>query len=193
MLEKNADALKNQPSLLIDLNERSSRIIGKVQLLAIPMTTRHCYISLHETLNLRLPGESTGDWHFLSTFYSPANQPPVEARRAGVGQDVDTTSSLGSLGVRDMSAILVEKGILARRNGPVWVANHVRAIADCALLALRSIHQPYAVTVDDVNQWLDTRSQIDDLVTNYLMPLRQQKKGRELAKWDAWLKTIHYT
>lgn len=192
MLENNAYALNSQPSLLIDLNERSSRIIGKVQPLAIPMTTRQCYISLHEALNLRLPGESTGDWHFLSTFYSPANQPPVEARRAGVGQGVDTTPSLGSLGVRDMSAILVEKGILTCRNGPVWVANHARAIADCAMLALRSAHQPHAVTVDAVNQWLDTRTQIEDLVTNYLRPLRQQKQGGELAKWDAWLETIHY-
>jgi len=47
MLENNAEAQKNQLSLLIDLNERSNRIIGRVQPLAIPMTTRHCYISLY--------------------------------------------------------------------------------------------------------------------------------------------------
>ena len=160
--------------------------------LVIPHTTPRCYLSLRVALNLRMPGEETGDWHFLTTFFFPADEPPIKARLTGEGQEVDTTPSLGSRGFRDMAGILVQQEIMATGSGPVWVANHYRAIADLAELALRSDHRPHGVTAQQVNQWLDTKTQVDKLVTNYLVPLRQQKGGRELAKWDAWLKTIRY-
>ena len=160
--------------------------------LVIPPTTPRRYLSLRAALNLRMPGELTGDWHFLTTFFSPADEPLVKARLVGDGQEVDTTPSLGSRGVRNMAGVLVQQKIMATGTGPVWVASHPRAIADLAELALRSDYRPYTVMVDDINQWLDTKEQVDDLVTHYLRPLRYKKKGYELAKWDAWLETIKY-
>ena len=165
----------------------------RVRPVIIPPTTPRCYLSFHTALNLRLPNELTGDWHFLSAFYSPANGPPVEVRLAGEGMEIDTNPSLGSRGIRDMADILVKKKFLTKNSSPVWVANHARAIADWAMLALQSKFQPYAVTVDDVNQWLDTEAQVDDLISNYLIPLRRQKAGNELLKWDSWLETIRYS
>lgn len=175
------------------LDDRMERLLvtgGRT--LVIPHTTPQRYLSFRAALNLQMPGESTGDWHFLTTFFSPADEPPIEAKLAGEGQEVDTTPSLGSRGVRDMADVLLDRKITTNNAVPVWIANHFRAIADLAELALRSENQPYTVTVYQVNQWLDTKSQVDELVTNYLAPLRKQKKGAELAKWDAWLKTIRY-
>lgn len=67
----------------------------RVRPVIIPPTTPRCYLSFHAALNLRLPDELTGDWHFLSAFYSPADGPPVEARLAGDGREIDTNPSLG--------------------------------------------------------------------------------------------------
>ena len=175
------------------LDDRMGRLLASGgRPLVIPHTTPKCYLSLKVALNLRLPGEVTGDWHFLTTFFSPADESQIKASLVGEGLEVDTTPSLGCRGVRDMADVLLGRKISTGNAEPVWIANHFRAIADLAELALRSEYQPYTVTAHQINQWFDTKDQVENLVTNYLVPLRSQKKGSELAKWDAWLKTIRY-
>ena len=59
--------------------------IGKYhQAVRIPVTTPTRYLSYSVALNLRLPGEDTGDWHGDVQFVTPIDTPPnPDARRAG--------------------------------------------------------------------------------------------------------------
>ena len=91
-----------------------------------------------------------------------------------------------------MADVLVGQGILANNSHAIWVANHARAIADLAMEVIPSPYQPSTLTVNEVNQWLDSREQVDDLVRNYLIPLRQLKAGVDLVPYDDWLQTIHF-
>ena len=180
------------PARMQDRVQNNFILPDRLQPIAIPPTTPRRYLSFYQALNLRFLTEVTGDWHFMMVFYSPAGSPQVEIPLAGVGMPVDTTPVLGELGVRDMADVLVRQGILANNSHPVWAANHARAIADLAMEVIPAPYQPYTLTVNEVNQWLDTREQVDDLVQNYLIPLRQLKEGVDLAPYDDWLQTIHY-
>ncbi|MDE0623987.1 MAG: hypothetical protein OXH83_20180 [Bryobacterales bacterium] len=157
----------------------------------IPVTTPTRYLSYHAALNLRLPGEHTGDWHGDVPFVTLKDSPRT-LNFAGPGGFTDTTPSLGSKGVRNMAHILEGKYI-PPGSGPVWVANHFRAIADYVLLDTRdcwSARYPRHVTVRCINQWLSTRERIEHLVEEYLKPLREQLPPEELELHEAWLPTV---
>ena len=163
-----------------------------VQPVVIPPTTKERYLSFYQALNLRRLTEVTGDWHYCHFFYCTADRPPVPVVLAGEGMAVNTNPSLGTLGIRNMADELVEKKIILPTNNPVWTANHFRAIADLALREIGFPYQRWIITVNEVNQWLDTKKQVDELVANYLAPLRQQKKGRDRAVYEEWLQTIRF-
>ena len=157
----------------------------------IPVTSPTCYVSYSAALNLRLPGEETGDWHGDVPFVTACDNPRV-LTLAGPGGWSDTTPSLGSKGVRDM-AHLLEGKYIPHGCGPVWVANHFRAIADYVLVdteACWCAKYPRHVPVYNINQWLDTPEQIEHLVEEYLKPLRNQLSPEETELHDAWLPTV---
>ena len=83
----------------------------------IPKTSPTSYISFNRALNLRLPGELTGDWHFESSFFGYPEG--TYSHLAGPNGLVDTTPTLGSHGVRDMGRRIAGYGIKAY-DGPVW-------------------------------------------------------------------------
>ena len=157
----------------------------------IPVTTPTRYLSYEPALNLRLAGEYTGDWHGNDAFVTSKDSPRT-LNFAGPGGLTDTTPSLGNKGVRNMAHIL--EGIYIPAGcGPVWVANHYRAIADYVLLDAQgcwSAKYPRHVTVRCINQWLSTPERIQHLVEEYLKPLREQLTPEELELHDAWLPTV---
>ena len=140
-------------------------------------TSPRRYVSFHRALNLRRPHELTGDWHALAAWFH-ADDAPRTAALAGEGQRVDTTPALGARGVP--------------ADGPVWVATHPRAIADLVALDLLEGRAPRIACVRQINAWLDTEAQLDDLRTRYLVPLRVQLHGRARAILDAWLPTVRF-
>ncbi|MDE0628906.1 MAG: hypothetical protein OXH99_21130 [Bryobacterales bacterium] len=157
----------------------------------IPVTTPTRYVSYSAALNLRQAGEHTGDWHGDLPFIAPADNPQT-LTLAGPGGWSDTTPSLGSKGVRDM-AYLLEGKYVRRGCGPVWVANHYRAIADFVMVDTQGCwcaKYPRHVPVYNINQWLDTPEQIEHLVEEYLNPLRNQLSPEEKEIHDAWLPTV---
>ncbi|MDE0123640.1 MAG: hypothetical protein OXN97_03585 [Bryobacterales bacterium] len=157
----------------------------------IPVTTPSRYLSYLAALNLRLPGEDTGDWHGDIPFVASVDYPRT-LRPAGPGGWSDTTPSLGSKGVRDM-AHLLEGKYIPPGCGPVWVANHYRAIADYVLVDTQGCwcaKYPRHVPVRNINQWLDTPEQVEHLVEEYLKPLRNQLSTEERELHDAWLPTV---
>jgi hypothetical protein len=158
----------------------------------IPPTTPAQYISFKHALNLRCPGEDTGEWHFLSAFFYEENTSSHRsAPIAGSDGLVDTTPTLGDKGIREMSAVLAAKQIQPF-NGPVYVANHYRAIADLAMLQLTEGKAPTIANARAINQWLDTEEQVGQLVSDYLKPLRSQLDKASQKVFDEWIATIQY-
>ncbi len=160
----------------------------------IPVTTPTFYVSYSAALNLREPGEFTGDWHADVPFVISAEDPRV-LTLAGPGGWSDTTPSLGSKGVRD-KAHLLEGKYVAPGCGPIWVANHFRAIADYVMVDTAGCwcaKYPRHVPVYQINQWLNTRDEIEHLVEEYLKPLRNQLTPGEKEIHDGWLPTVVFT
>ena len=157
----------------------------------IPVTTPTKYVSYEAALNLRLPGEETGDWHGDVPFLTAVDN-PWTLSLAGPGCRADTTPSLGSRGVRDMAHIL-QGEYIPEGCGPVWVANHYRAIADYVCIDTTGCwcsKYPRHAPVYTINQWLDTPEQINHLVEEYLKPLRAQFTPEEKEVHDEWLPTV---
>lgn len=105
----------------------------------IPETSPEHYISFIHALNLRYPYEDTGDWHFRPSFFIQDGVAHKSTQIAGVNGCIDTTPSLKALGVREMSDILMSRGVVIKAR-PVYVANHYRALADLAMLDLIAGH-----------------------------------------------------
>lgn len=162
----------------------------------IPPTSPTSYISFRRALNLSVPGEHTGDRHFQEYFFGFVE--PTVAPLSGPGGIVDSTPSLGSKGVRDMGKIIADEGIQPH-NGPVYVANHYRALADIALDALldrpleelREIQPKSILSAWEVNDMLNgVDAEIEHLIEEYLKPLRGQLEGVRRDTYDWWLPTI---
>lgn len=158
--------------------------------IAIPPTSPRRYLSFHRALNLRLPDEDTGDWHALPAWFCGDDSLRPVACRAGAGEPVDTTPALGTRGVREMGARLRACGMPAE--GPVWAANHPRAIADLVVLDLLEGHAPMIAGVREINGWLDTEEQVNELREGYLAPLGRQLTGRARDLLEAWLPGVRW-
>ena len=155
----------------------------------IPKTSPTSYISFNRALNLRLPGELTGDWHFESSFFGYPEG--TYSHLAGPNGLVDMTPTLGSHGVRDMGRRIAGYGIKAY-DGPVWVANHYRAIADKAMHLLQGRCSAEVLPACQINDWMWSQEDIDVLVEEYLTPLRGQIQGPRREAFDQWLPTVVY-
>ena len=163
--------------------------------IGIPETSPTRYISFMRALNLTLPEEWTGDWHFDVSFFGYTQG--ETAGLAGEGTDVDTTPSLGSRGVRDMGRIIANAGIKPY-DGPVWVADHYRALADlCAehllKMSVEDLEEDplwYTYPSGNINQYLNSQEQVDRLVADYLVPFRGQLSSRRQPAFDAWIPTL---
>lgn len=162
----------------------------------IPPTSPTSYVSFRRALNLCLPDEWTGGLHFQEYYFGYVK--PTVTPLAGPGGRVDSTPSLGSKGVRDMGRIIADHKIQPY-NGPVYVANHYRALADIALSSLtnrplqdlREIEPKSVLSAWEVNDMLNSDDdEIQHLVDEYLKPLRSQLKGLRKDTSDKWLPTI---
>ena len=159
----------------------------------IPVTTPNRYVSFQAALNLRMPGEHTGDWHHHVALFT-ATDNPRDVSIAGQGCSTDTTPSLGNKGIRDMAEILAGY-VIAEGSGPVWVANHYRAIVDYAMIDMELGNcppLPMLVPAETINQWLDTPEQIELLVEEYLKPFRNQLDAQQKRTFDKWIPTVVY-
>lgn len=159
----------------------------------IPETSPTSYISFKCALNLRLEDVDeewvTGDWHFEESFFGFRKQTYTSlAGRPGL---IDTVPALGSLGVRDMAQVIADAGIRPNE-GPVWVANHYRAIADTCMHQLAGSYPKGVLTPCQINDLLWTEQVIDTLVEDYLKPLRRLTGGAGREVFDKWLPTVVY-
>ena len=163
----------------------------RLQPIKIPATSVCRYISFNQALNLRAEGEITGDWHFKVMFFCVKDEPRKMASLAGEGMPVNSNSSLADRGIREMSKELKRGGVISH-DAPVFFANHYRAIADIAFSEVQALKIPRRATNRSINQWLDTKEQVDTLISNYLVRLPKQLAGPELELFNCWLSTIHF-
>ena len=153
----------------------------------IPETSPTSYISFRRALNLWLPGENTGDWHFETSFFGYPD--PTYTPLAGRDGLVNTVSALGSRGVRDMGRFIADQGSKPY-DGPVWVANHYRAIADIAMLELLGPSPQEVLPACQIDDWLWSEEDFEILIGDYLKPLRVLLKAELGRIFDAWLPTV---
>lgn len=153
----------------------------------IPDTSPTRYISFQFALNIRFPWEFSGAEHFEATYFGYREARYADV--AGTGTAVDSTPSLGSKGVRDMAERL-EKLKVKPHNGPVYVANHFRAIADIALEEIQQGEGPVFATPHKINNWIRTREDMETLREKYLKPMRSQLGKAEREAFDKWIPTI---
>ena len=161
-----------------------------------PATSPTAYVSLRRALNLSLPDEWTGDRHFHDYFFGfPKGTVAPLAGPSGV---VDTTPTLGSKGVRDLGEIIAEHKI-QRYSGPIYVANHYRAIADMVVLdllteSLEDLNQSpreHILSPWTINDFLNNSDdELERLIEGYLKPLRGQLEGPRREAFEHWLPTV---
>ena len=164
--------------------------------ITVPATTPLRYVSFKHALNLRLPDEDTGGWHFDSAFFALSEDDTRAVPLAGQGPDTlaDTTPQLGARGVRDMTEVAVAHGLFGaaegRARGGFWVADHYRAITDLAMLHLADGEVPSIATPREINAWLDTEEQIETLRRDYLAPLGAALDGQAREAFEGWFQHV---
>ena len=77
--------------------------------------------------------------------------------------------------------------------GPVWVANHYRAITDYVMLDRQKCEAPPTPMIAGargINQWRDAEEQIEHFVEQYLKRRPNQLGLREAEAFDQWIPTV---
>ncbi len=100
----------------------------------IPPTSVAHYLTGYTALNIPSP-EGTGDWHTETVFRGAFGHRPGPFHVAGRNYP-GSTPWLGAEGVFDCRERLIEFGFPVPE-GPVWAADHYRAIADHVLSYVR--------------------------------------------------------
>jgi hypothetical protein len=100
---------------------------------SFPKTSQERYLTGLTALNIPSP-EGTGDWHFSETFEGAAGRPPGPYQLAG-DDLLNTRFLLGDAGIFDARSRL-EPYRLELPPGPIYAADHYRAIADICLTAI---------------------------------------------------------
>lgn len=149
-------------------------------LITIPKTTPKRYVSGIVALNI--PSETgTGDWHFDLAFRKHDGPRPLPFM-VGEGQGYDTTVLLGDAGVFECSAILDRIGV-PHEPGPVYAANHARAIADMVLGSVMRGNTALPVTLDD---WMP-RTEDKAAVLRLLQIAESRLDSNQRARVNVWV------
>lgn len=90
----------------------------------IPITSNETYISGIQALNLDVEEGTSPDWHFYNIWHK-TNKPLL---LYGKNQETNTNMYLGNYGIKDRGYIFDNMNV--HLPYPVFVANHIRALAD---------------------------------------------------------------
>ncbi|WP_145928488.1 hypothetical protein OH491_24925 [Termitidicoccus mucosus] len=98
----------------------------------IPPTTPETYLTGQIALNIPAPEGTCGDWHAEAIFDNP-NANIARHRAGGAGMFYNTNPLLRNLGIHECSQWFIQKHHPVP--GPVYAANHYRAILDMVINA----------------------------------------------------------
>lgn len=114
----------------------------------LPPTSPDHYLTGQAALNIPTENGDFADWHFTEVFLSG------HRRFAIAGKNISDTSAIfGDYGVREVSHLLRQYGMVIPEGEHVYAANPVRAILDLVLSAITKGKIPSHLTLDDT---LDT-------------------------------------
>jgi hypothetical protein len=120
----------------------------------IPATSETQYLTGRAALNVPYEDNTFADWHFDEVFLSGRGRFRI------AGRDLpDTSSLLGTYGIRECSAVLKRYGVALEPHEKVYAANHVRALLDLVVSSILKGKSPSHVTVNDT---LDTEQSLHD-------------------------------
>ena len=117
----------------------------------IPKTGKTQYVSGRYALNI--PGETSGDWHFTTVWFS---RTPQTVELWGDGQERNTNGIFGNFGIADRSADIRKAGLVTVQ-GKIFAANHYRAILD--LMVAGAINGSMSLVIGATMDYLDTEEQ----------------------------------
>ena len=160
----------------------------------LPPTSRTVYVTGLAALNVIGADDWSGDWHYRTTWFT--NVGSLDQRRdagvalAGEGQCINTNPFLGTLGIRDITHVLIECGFHPEPGvTPVYAANHLRALADWVYSEVKFRGRPLRVN-SEFNQWLGKEELFQIFHRDYLQPLKAGMTTAELQAFETWQKTI---
>jgi hypothetical protein len=94
-----------------------------------PETSMRHYLTGTTALNIPLPEEGNGDWHFIEAFYGRHHRAP-KIFTAGEGEAWNTNSIFGNFGIYECSTTLRKSGLNIPQNQKIYTAGHYRAVLD---------------------------------------------------------------
>ena len=95
----------------------------------IPETSLRHYITGITALNIPLPEEGYGDWHFIEAFYGRGQRTP-KIFVAGDKEEWNTHAIFGDFGIYECAEKLKKLGVEIPVGKKVYVAGHYRAVLD---------------------------------------------------------------
>jgi hypothetical protein len=111
----------------------------------IPPTTRETYLTGQVALNIPAPEGTCGDWHALALFNR--NTDLSRFRGGGAGMFVNTNPLFGDTGIHECSTWFLDRNHPV--TGPVYAANHYRAIIDIIIDCWKNGITPASVSFND--------------------------------------------
>ena len=142
-------------------------------------TTPERYISGLVALNLPTAGDS-GDWHTLNVLSALRQGHLLPLALVGKGQPFNTNDFFGQLGVLEARAAILALGEPV--DEPVYVASHVRAVADMVVSLLTQGEPLSSIPIED---WVSDHGYRE--LASYWALLRPRLTDARAATLDAWL------
>lgn len=155
------------------------------QLQQLPKTSKRHYITGMTALNIPLPEEGYGDWHFIEAFYGRGSRSP-KMFLAGEGEEWSTQSIFGEFGIYECSEKLKKMGIVVPSGQKVYVAGHYRAVLDMLYRSVKRGRYPHHL---DIEHWFDNEEQKKALAGK-VKEMKGHLTPNEWSIIEQWLKTL---
>jgi hypothetical protein len=148
----------------------------------LPKTSQHHYITGTTALNVPLPEEGYGDWHFNEAFYGRGSHSP-KIFMAGKGEKWNSDVIFGDWGIYECSEKLRGLGLPVPLNEKVFVASHYRAVLDMLFRCIKQGNYPHHL---DLDQWFDTEEQ-KAILKSHVQKMKAYLSIDEWNRVEQWL------
>lgn len=149
----------------------------------LPTTSPDHYLTGQAALNIPTEDGDFADWHFTEVFLSG------NGRFAVAGKSLpDTSAIFGSYGVREVSQLLRQYGVMVPEGQSVYAASPVRAVLDLVLSAITKGKVPSHLTLDDT---LDTEESRREFQSKTQLIRQRIADKITLSLLDQWEQQQH--
>ena len=151
----------------------------------LPETSPRHYITGITALNVPLPEEGYGNWHFTEAFYGRGERAP-KIFVAGDKEEWNTHAIFGDFGIYECAEKLKKLGVEVPAGQKVYVAGHYRAVLDMLYRCVKKEQFPHHLTID---AWFDSEEQKQVLLAK-VKQMKNHLSSKEWHRVEEWLKTV---